>query len=254
MFGFFTGRRRARLRARSFPADWDAMLRRRWDLYEALPEADRRELQGHMQVFLAEKRFEGCAGLEVTEEMRVLVAAQASLLLLHRETDYYPRLVAVLMYPGSFRSPRTRHDEAGVVTEHHEVLSGESWERGTVVLAWDEVRRGLRWGGDGYNVVIHEFAHQLDYDNGPADGCPGLTRRQARRDWARVMQAGYDQLCRDSDRGQWTFLDPYGATDPAEYFAVAAESFFEQPRELRREHPDLYEQLRRYFRQDPAEW
>jgi MtfA peptidase len=254
MFDFFKRRRRARLRALSFPGEWDDLLRRRWATYAALPEADRRELQGHIQVFLAEKRFEGCAGIEVTEEMRVLVAAQACLLLLHRETDYFPRLVVILMYPGSFRSPRTRHDEAGVVTEHHEVLSGESWDRGTVVLAWDEVRRGLRWDGDGYNVVLHEFAHQLDSESGPPDGCPGISRRAARVEWARVMRAEFDRLGRDSDRGRWTLLDPYGAEDPAEFFAVATESFFEQPLDLRRDHPELYEQLRRFYRQDPAAW
>lgn len=230
------------------------MLARRWALYSRLSEPDRRELQGHIQVLLAEKRFEGCAGLEVGEEMRVLVAAQACLLLLHRETDYFPRLVALLIYPGSFRSPRQHRDESGVITEHHEVLSGESWDRGTVVLAWDEVRRSLRGHGDGYNVVLHEFAHQIDCENGPADGFPGISRRQARADWARVMGEAFETLRRDSDRGRWTFLDPYGAQDPAEFFAVATESFFECPRELRREMPELYEQMKRFYRQDPAGW
>ncbi|MCC6353687.1 MAG: zinc-dependent peptidase [Verrucomicrobiae bacterium] len=254
MFGFFRRRSRARLRARPFPPAWDALLGRRWAMYPRIPDADRRELQGHVQVLLAEKRFEGCAGLEVTEEMRVLVAAQACLLLLHREAEYFPRLVAVLIYPGSFRSPRQHHDEVGVVTEHHEVLSGESWDRGTVVLAWDEVRRGLQGGGDGYNVVLHEFAHQIDCEHGPTDGYPGLPRGKARAEWARVMSQEFESLRRESDRGQWTFLDPYGAQDPGEFFAVATESFFECPRDLRREMPELYGQLARFYRQDPAGW
>lgn len=207
-----------------------------------------------MQVLLAEKRFEGCAGLEVTEEMRVLVTAQASLLLLHRETEYFPRLVAVLIYPGSFRSPREHHDETGVVTEHHEILSGESWDRGTVILAWDEVRRGLRGHGDGYNVVLHEFAHQIDCENGPPDGYPGISRAQARAEWARIMGEAFEALRRDADRGRWTFLDPYGAQDPAEFFAVATESFFESPGDMRREMPALYEQMKRFYCQDPADW
>ncbi|HPA19107.1 MAG TPA: zinc-dependent peptidase [Verrucomicrobiae bacterium] len=254
IFGILKRRRRKRLRARPFPREWDLLLRRRWETYSLLPEADRLELQGHVQVLLAEKRFEGCSGQEVDEEMRVLVAAQASLLLLHRETDYFPRLVAILIYPGSFRSPRQHRDEVGVVTEHHEVLSGESWERGTVVLAWDEVRRGMRGRGDGYNVVLHEFAHQIDCENGPADGCPGLSRGQARADWARVLGEAFEELRRESDRGRWTFLDPYGAQDPAEFFAVATESFFQCPEETRSEMPALYEQLRRFYCQDPAGW
>ncbi len=254
IFGLFRRARRRRLRARPFPPEWDALLARRWGTYPLLPEEDRRELQGHVWVLLNEKRFEGCSGVEVTDEMRVLVAAQAALLLLHRETDYFPRLVAILIYPDSFRSPRQHHDEIGVITEHHEVLAGESWDRGTVILAWDEVRRGLRGHGDGYNVVLHEFAHQIDCENGPADGFPGLSRRQARAEWARVMSDAFETLGRDSDRGRWTFLDPYGAQDPAEFFAVATESFFECPRDLRREMPEVYEQLRRFYRQDPAAW
>lgn len=253
MFGILKRHRRSRLRAKPFPGAWDELLRRRWELYSMIPDADRRELQGHTHVILAEKHFEGCAGQEVTEDMRVLVAAQAALLLLRRETDYFGRLVAILIYPGSFKSPRRHHDAAGVVTEHQEVLSGESWDRGTVVLAWDEVRRGL-WGhGSAYNVVLHEFAHQIDYRGGPVGG-GALPRRRAQAEWVGVMGRAFEELRRDSDRGQRTFLDPYGAKDPAEFFAVATEAFFLCPREMRRAMPEVFGQLCRFYNQDPAAW
>jgi len=254
IFGILRRRRRSRLCAKPFPPSWDELLLRRWEIYSRLPDPDRRELQGHTSVILAEKHFEGCSGQEVTEDMKVLIAAQASLLLLHRDTDYFGRLVAILIYPGSFKSPRRHHDAAGVVTEHHEVLAGESWERGTVVLAWEEVRRGLWCHGDAYNVVLHEFAHQIDFSRVPAEACRELPRRQVQAEWASVMGRAFETLGRDADRGHQTFLDPYGAKDPMEFFAVATESFFQCPVEMRRAMPDIFEQLCRFYNQNPADW
>jgi hypothetical protein len=204
-----------------------------------------------MQIFLAEKRFEGAGGLAVTEEMRLIIAAQACLLLLHRDLDYFPRMTSVVVYPGEFRSPRRDWDDAGVVTEWMETRAGESFSGGTVVLSWEDVRLGLTDEWPGYNVVLHEFAHQLDEENGTLDGTPPMPAKE----WlpfVEVMQRQYTLLLEADERGEETFLDPYGAEHPVEFFAVATESFFTQPRDLLQNHPDLYGVLSRYYCQDPA--
>jgi hypothetical protein len=249
----FRRRRRARLRAAPFPAEWLRLVERRVRIWRRLPDADRRELLGHVQVLLAEKRFEGCGGLELTDEIRLTIAAQACLLLLHRDTDYYPRLSSVVVYPDAYVVKVREESAGGIVTEGRAVHLGESWDTGTVVLSWDDVRRDAEDVEDGFNVVLHEFAHQLDAENGRADGAPVLPRGR-RRAWARVMEAEYQRLRRDDARGRETFLDPYGATDPAEFFAVITECFFEEPADLRAEHPQLYAELREFYRQDPERW
>jgi MtfA peptidase len=226
-----------------------------------LPNADRRELEGHAQVFLAEKNFEGCGGLVVREEHRLCIAAQACTLLLHRNTDYFPGLKSILIYPSLYVAPATRHIGSGVMEERTEMRAGESWQAGALVLAWDEVCKGLAAPDSGYNVVLHEFAHQLDYEDGHADGVPLLghgetlaVRRRRYADWVRVMRTEYEGLRSQIQRGESTFLRPYAATNPAEFFAVATEFFFGRPRELRERHPALYGQMKWYYQQDPAEW
>ncbi len=227
--------------------------------YAGLPEPDRRELEGHIQIFLAEKQFEGCGGLELTEEMKVCIAAHACLLLLHRESDYYPDLKTVLVYPGAYVAPITRHVGSGVYEEGEQTRAGESWREGAVVLAWDAVLSGIRDPGNGHNVILHEFAHQLDYEDGQTDGAPLLGHgenllEQKRRyaDWSRVMQSEFEQLRTRVQRGQSTVLRDYGATSPAEFFAVATECFFTKPREMQQHHPELYERMKWYYQQDPA--
>ena len=219
---------------------------------DRLPEADQRELQGHLQVFLAEKYFEGCAGLELTEEIKVTIAAQACLLLLHRETNYYPRLVTILVYPYAYVAKSVEPIGGGVVQEGETARLGEAWKDGVVVLSWDDVRRGASNLHDGHNVVLHEFAHLLDQQDGSADGAPILEHRSQYVTWARVLSDEYEQLRRDTEQGRTDVLDEYGATNPAEFFAVATECFFEKPIPLRRKHPQLYEELKNYYRQDPA--
>ena len=254
-------RRREMLKAAPFPPDWSRILVERFPLYQRLPDADRKELQGHIQVFLAEKKFEGCGGLEITEEMKVCIAAQACLLLLHRNTDYYPGLRSILVYPTAYFVKTTRHVGAGVMEERFDSRLGEAWDSGAVVLAWDAVDHGTTIPDDGHNVVFHEFAHQLDFEDGKADGAPVLgsgdswfRQRNRYRAWARVLSREYEQLRAETQQGQTEVLDGYGATNPAEFFAVATESFFERPVRMREEHPELYEELRRYYRQDPAQW
>jgi Mlc titration factor MtfA (ptsG expression regulator) len=252
---------REKLKAAPFPSHWSRILEDGFTLYARLPDGDRKELQGHIQVFLAEKRFEGCGGLEITEEMRVCIAAQACLLLLHREKDYYRSLRSILVYPSTYFAQATRHVGSGVMEERQDRRLGEAWDSGAVMLAWDAVHAGTANPGDGHNVMFHEFAHQLDFEDGRADGAPVLTaevpwyrRRSRYKAWARVLSGEYEKLRANIEEGKPTIIDEYGATNPAEFFAVATEAFFERPRALQELHPELYEELKRFYRQDPLGW
>ena len=248
----FKDKRREKLRAEQLSDEQRAIVERNVPYVLKMSADDRRELEGHVQVFLAEKSFEGCGGLEVTDEMRVTIAAQACVLLLHRETDYYPELDAILIYPSTYVATAQR-SEGGVVIEGPSVRLGESHSRGLVVLAWDDVVRGARDVRDGHNVVFHEFAHQLDQESGAADGAPELPRRAMYTAWAHVLGAEYEELVAATERHRKTVIDGYGATNPAEFFAVVTEAFFEKPRQLRTKHPELYAQLAAFYRQDPAD-
>jgi MtfA peptidase len=244
--------RREKLRAEPLEPELVAIIERNFPYYQRLSEEDRRELQGHVQVFLAEKTFEGCGGLELTDEMRVTIAAQACVLLLHRETDYFPECNAILVYPSTFVAKATRV-EGGIVIEGDEARLGESHARGLVVLAWDDVRRGARDVADGHNVVFHEFAHQLDQESGSADGAPELPRSSMYAPWARVLGKEYAALQDALERHRRTVIDGYGATSPAEFFAVVSETFFEKPLQLKTKHPALYELFCEFYKQDPIE-
>jgi Mlc titration factor MtfA (ptsG expression regulator) len=243
------------------PPDWKRLIQVLCPFYNRLPEPDRRELEDRSRVFLAEKHFEGCDELAITDEIRVGVAATACLLLLHRGLVGYPGLRTILVYPSSYFAPTTQPLGAGVLEESWQARAGESWQAGVVVLAWDEVCRGARHPETG-NVVLHEFAHQLDYeDGGDANGIPALgngdsfvTRRRRHAAWVAVMRAEYEQLRAAVTAGQPGFLRAYGATNPAEFFAVATEVFFGDPVELQRQHPALYAELQWFYRQDPAQW
>ena len=252
MFGFFTRRRRERLRATPVPEAWVAIIEANCPFYRNLSESDRRELQGHIQVFLSEKHFEGCGGLTLTDEIKLTIAAQACLLLLHRETDYYRRLVTVLVYPSAYVARGATPLHGGFALEGEEVRLGEAWVDGVVVLSWDDVRAGAADVRDGHNVVLHEFAHQLDQEDGAADGAPILEHRSQYVAWARVLGAEYEQLRAAKKAHRKSVLDTYGATKPAEFFAVATECFFEKPAQLLKKHPELYEELKTYYQQDPA--
>lgn len=253
MLSFLRRRRRARLRDTPVPAEWRALVERELPYWARLSPADRDELLGHVQVLLAEKHWEGCGGFALEERHCVLIAAQAALLLLHRDTDYFPQLTSILVYPDEYVVDEAQHLEGGIVQEGEDVYSGHTQERlGALVLSWADVREGVRDPYDGYNVVLHEFAHQLDFEDGAADGAPAHARGAAAARWAEVMRTEFDRLRRDVRRRRDTLLDPYGAEDPVEFFAVATETFFELPLDLRDEHPALYDELRRYYAQDPA--
>lgn len=253
MFGFFRKRRHAKIMAEPFPAEWTAILERSFPQARALDADDREQLEDLVQVFIREKQFEGAGGLEVTDEMRVSVAAQACMLLLgDEETAVYPDLARVVLYPAAYVS-KSRSSDGLVVAEGEQVRLGESWEHGVVVLAWSAVEHGARNVTDGHNVVYHEFAHQLDQDYGPADGAPALPEGMRYGAWAQALGRELSSLEQAADEGRPTLLDHYGATNPAEFFAVATEAFFEKPLQMRERKPELYAQLTAFYRQDPAE-
>jgi hypothetical protein len=228
------------------------MLLKNMAYYRALPAPDQLEIQGHVMVLLAEKNFEGCGGLTLTDEIKATVSAYAAILLLHRNTDYYPRLDTILVYPTAFVVETTVPGYGPVEVEGEEVRLGEAWQRGVVILSWDSVRRSFRNPRDGYNVPLHEFAHQLDMENGDADGMPALEDADLRACWPEVLGAEYSKLSDDLDHNRPTLIDEYGERDPAEFFAVVTELFFERPAALKRRHPRLYEVLQAYYKQDPA--
>lgn len=261
-------RRLRRLAAAPIPDKWITILDQNVPLYRRLPDELKLELHKQLKVFLAERRFEGCRGLHLTDTIRVTIAAQACMLILGRKDGYRRTLTSILVYPHYFVVPqKVPIGGGGLIVEPHERL-GESWRYGEVVLSWDDVKQGPDDVTDGRNVVLHEFAHQLDQEDGFADGVPVLDRRSDYAAWARVLGARYKELQQavvgadgaedhtgaSAPAPERTVLDPYGATNPGEFFAVATEAFFEKPDELKRELPDLYEELRKYYKLDPAEW
>lgn len=222
--------------------------------FARLPADLQLQLKKHIQLLLAEKPFIGCAGLEVTDEMRVLIAAQAGLLLLNRRNGSFERLRQVLVYPGAFVVQRASADAAGLTSESRRTLSGESWQHGQVVLSWNDVLAGAADPSDGHNVVIHEFAHQLDQESGPANGAPWLGRRERYARWAQVLGDEFAALRQRLAQGAPGLIDAYAAEDPAEFFAVVSEHFFEQPAALAAAHPALYAEFARYYRVSPLSW
>ena len=251
---YWLARRRRQIRARPFPAAWRRILQKRVPYMRAMPADLQLQLKQHMQVFLAEKAFIGCAGLTITDEMRVTIAAQACLLILNRPAHYYPGLRQILVYPDSFVVQRAHTDAGGVAHQGHQVLSGESWSEGQVILSWRDTLAGAAVPDDGQNVAIHEFAHQLDQETGAANGAPMLARRAHYARWSQVLKAEFDALQARAAQGQPSLLSDYGATDPAEFFAVASEVFFEQPRRMAVEHPALFQELAQFYRLDPLSW
>jgi len=237
---------RRRALAAAFPASWLAIIRQNIPPYSKLSPEMQQQVQDYTQEFLYDKNFEGCGGLVLDDEIRVTIAAQASLLLLNRKVRCYPRLYSVLVYPSAY--------VAKSETDEKSVRLGESWRTGAVVLAWDSAQHGAANFADGRNLVIHEFAHQLDQEDGSGDGAPILAGRSSYTAWARVLSREYERLRKRVDKGKKSVIDAYGASHPAEFFAVASEAFFEKPQQLRSKHPELYAELQKFYRVDPQEW
>ena len=227
--------------------DQRKLLAKDFVIFSKLPESLRDELEGLIHVFIHEKSFEACGGVEeVTDHMKRVIAAQACLLLLNRKHDHYRKLKSILVYPSAYRV-RDEHGEESV-------RLGESWTSGSVILAWKSVISGGRNDQDGHDVSIHEFAHQLDQVDGAGDGVPELIGKGAYREWAVVFSQAFERFEKKLEKGKRTVIDSYGGTNSAEFFAVATETFYEKPDRLKKEYPKVYEQLCRYYMVDPTTW
>jgi len=253
VFGWLRQRRRQRLLNQPFPVAWRRYLETNFAQYEWLTDSERTLLHGLTQVLVAEKNWEGCKGLVLTDEIKVTIAGQAALLAIGLKDEYFDSIVSILVYPGGYVAHEKRQRPGGVVIESDSPRLGEAWEGGVIVLSWPDVLEGGRVPDDGYNVVFHEFAHALDMEGHGFDGAPLLETREQYKTWAEVMTAEYRRLIQQTRHGQVTLLDPYGTVNEAEFFAVVTEAFFELPLDMQQEHPKLYELLRGFFRQDPAE-
>ena len=237
-----------------FPEEWVPVLERNIQIYRNLPGPLRLQLRRLIKQFLHKKQFFGAGGLEITDEIRVTIAAEACMLLLNRNSGVYPKLRYIIVYPSAFVVKHGGVDEDGVVDARPRDLLGESWDQGKVILAWDGVLRGAQNFLDGHNLVLHEFALQLDSETGNTDGAPLLGGIGSYRSWAEVLSGEYIELQQDSRRGRRSLMDHYGATNPAEFFAVATETFFEKPRQMSKYHAELFETLMAYYRVDPRDW
>ncbi len=245
--------RRERLMKQPFPREWEEILQKNVALYQHLPPNLREELHGDINIFLDEKRFEGCGGLQLTDTIKVTIAAQACLLLLNRKPTFYPKLSSILVYPGAYIAKQTSFI-GDMPVQVDSARLGESWSNGALVLAWDHVKQESMDIEDRHNVVLHEFAHQLDQEDGRADGAPILEQRSSYVAWARILSREYGELLQKVETQHQDVIDSYGATNPAEFFAVITETFFKNPEKLNRKHPELYEELKLYYKMDPLRW
>lgn len=229
-----------------------AIVAREVPMTQRLPSHLQRNLEGRINLFLDQVDFIGCAGLDITEEMELSIAAQASLLVVNSDA-WYENLRTALIYPGAFRGPKRDYD-GYVVTEGKTTMLGQSWPRGPVVLSWAAAQYGANDERDGHNVVLHEFAHQLDDLSGRTDAVPVLSAGQSYDTWEQVFLDAFERHRDTVERGQETPLDAYGAEAHQEFFAVAIEAFFEKPKALKSAEPDLYEQISQLLRLDPLDW
>lgn len=246
---FFERHDRDALRREGISAAEAEFLTRTIPLVALLNDGERHRLQGDMGIFLAEKRFEGCGGLKINREMELTIASQACLLILNMDTDYFPRCTSILVYPTGFLGYEADWDMDGVVTEAEEERIGESWDQGAVVLSWDAITRDTA-GLNGRNVVLHEFAHQLDQTDGVADGWPSPMDPAVEEQWLDVLGPAFRAHVSATRAGRHTAIEEYGATNPAEFFAVLTELFFERPGKLSFHHPRIYAVLAAYYGQD----
>ena len=246
--------RRKKVDESPFPAPWLQILRRSLPIYKTMWPDQQRELRQLIKRFVDNKQFVGCAGQAIDDEVRITIAANACLLLLNRPSHEYHDLRAILVYPSGFKVNHDKYDEFGLVTHGEHFLIGESWSNGKVVLAWDSVQQSVRNFADGHNVVLHEFAHQLDHESGITNGAPLLYNKGAYGDWARIFSTEFQQLQHLSDSHHKTLIDAYGASNPAEFFAVVTETFYERPHDLAARHAELFDELKAYYRVDPREW
>ncbi len=253
-WNWWRNRRRRKLLADPFPPTWQDLLEQHVAHFHLVPDALKLRWRNDLRIFLAEKNWEGCGGLELTDAMRVTVSALATLMTLGMNDFLFENVPTILIYPREFvvADQRPILDEVAILEESERL--GEAHDQGPVILSWMDVEEAARKPGVGENLVFHEFAHKLDMLNGQLDGTPKIAQSSLRTRWAEVMFREFKSLRRRARRGVETFLDPYGAEEPAEFFAVITECFFDAPKELRVEHPEIYELLKEYYRLDPSTW
>jgi len=251
MFEVFRRWRRGRIISR-YALDavlWTRTLAR-LKFLRGLSDAERSRLRETTILFLHQKSIHGAGGLELDTGMQLLIAVQACILILNLDIDYYRGWVEIIVYPDEFVPTLEYTDADGVVHTEREARAGEAWLQGPLILSWADV--GTSGEDDGVNVVIHEFAHKLDMLNGDANGYPPLHRDMSRETWTQAFTSGYADFCRRVDADEELAIDPYAAESPAEFFAVMSEAFFEIPRAVKSLYPAVYDQLRQFYRQDPA--
>jgi len=247
--------RKEQLPSLKFEQSWLTYLETEFPLYHKLPSPLKTKLQDRIVSFISKVNFAGCNGFQLTDEVIVLISAQACFITLNLEEPCYPKLQSILVYPSTFSSIQAHQNSDGVITE--EIISrlGESWDNGTVILAWDSVFHGARNIQDGHNVSIHEFAHQLDQEDGSTDGAPVMKlSRNELKIWCSVMQESYDKFLKIADKKGKTVIDHYGASHPSEFFSVVTETFFEKPKQLHKKWPELYKLMKNFYRLDPLSW
>lgn len=255
MFQWLKNRRRKKLTAEPFPALWEDIIRKNVAHYRMLDDKERAHLQALVQVFIVEKNWEAAGGLDLTDEIRVTISAQACLLLLGLSHNYYRNVESIIVYPSAVVPTRNRpgiFENLMVPVGSEQPILGQAFLRGPVIIIWDAALSGSRHPERGHNVIYHEFSHKLDMLDGGADGTPPLRSRAEYREWVEICSREFDRLRKDTHAGRRSFLDPYGATNEAEFFAVATEQFFDQPQLMSQRVPDLYRVLQEYYKQDPC--
>ncbi|MDG2382548.1 MAG: zinc-dependent peptidase [Pirellulaceae bacterium] len=245
-------RRRQQIISQPFPAEWNSVLRQNVKQFGLLTDQEQNQVRDDLAVLVAEKNWEGCGGLTISDEIKVTVSALIAILVLGMGDEYFDAVLSILVYPDAYVAPGAHAVEGGLIVEGGSAREGEAWYRGPVILSWSDVLRSGQGNSWGHNLVFHEFAHQLDMLNGRvADGIPPLESARETTRWERLIQQTYQQLCQNCAEGQSTVFDCYGTTNIAEFFAVATEAFFEKPQQFQRHHPELYSIFRNYYQQDP---
>ncbi len=256
MWNWIRDYRRKKILAVPFPGKWERYIQNNIQYYQHLNNEERKRLQDLIQIFIAEKYWLGCDDLELTDEIRVVIAAHACLMILELPDDHYRNVESIYVYPTTILSPEssTGFFEVRTTPVRGPIpILGEAHHRGPVILVWDVVNKETRHPEHGHNVVYHEFAHKLDMLDGSADGTPFLTTPEDYQRWSEVCSREYLELCAKVKQGKSTFFDSYAATDEAEFFAVVTEYFFCKPKHMKLHHPKLYQVLQGFYRQDPAQ-
>ncbi len=253
IFAWLTEHRRKSILAEPFPQLWSEILGRNTPFYTYLDPEEQSRLRDLIQIFIAEKNWEGCGGLTLTDEIKVAISAQACLLVMNLDREIYPNVESILVYPAGFIAKQKSMNPDGTMEEAPHGLLGEAWLSGPIIISWADANDGALNQTDGHNVVYHEFAHKLDMRDGSADGVPRLADDAQYDTWAQVMSVEYTDLVKKAEHSKKSRLDHYGAVNSAEFFAVATECFFEKSVCMRETHPDLYKVLSGFYHQDPAE-